>query len=81
MTVEEHNIIGGLGSTISDLMSQKKNLPNLLKFGINDNYSFHGDYEFLKKSYGLKSENLADKILSELKKNLTNLLIKISGSL
>ena len=24
VTVEEHNIIGGLGSTISDLMSQKK---------------------------------------------------------
>ena len=68
VTVEEHNVIGGLGSTISDLMSQKKNLPILIKFGINDNYSFHGDYEFLKKSYGLKSENIADKILDNLKK-------------
>ena len=67
-TVEEHNVIGGLGSTISDLMSQKKNLPNLIKFGINDNYSFHGDYEFLKKSHGLKSENIAGKILANLKK-------------
>jgi len=67
-TVEEHNVIGGLGSTISDLMSQKKNLPNLIKFGINDNYSFHGDYEFLKKSHGLKSENIAGKILDNLKK-------------
>ena len=68
VTVEEHNIIGGLGSTISDLMSQKKNLPSLIKFGINDNYSFHGDYEFLKKKHGLKCENIAEKILNNLKK-------------
>ncbi len=68
VTVEEHNTTGGLGSTISDLMSQKSNLSKLIKFGVNDNYNFHGDYEYLKKSHGLDGKNIADKILLNLKK-------------
>ncbi len=65
-TVEEHNVIGGLGSVISDLLSKDKNTPKMLKFGVNDSYNFHGDYEFLKEKYGLKAQQIAQNILLNL---------------
>jgi transketolase len=36
VTVEEHNIIGGLGSTVAELISQKSVHSPLLKLGIDD---------------------------------------------
>ena len=39
VTVEEHNIIGGLGSAVSEVMSKLNYSPPLLSLGVNDNYS------------------------------------------
>ena len=36
VTVEEHNIIGGLGSTVAELITQESVSSPLLKLGIND---------------------------------------------
>ena len=49
VTVEEHNIIGGLGSAVSEVMSKLNNSPPLLFLGVNDNYSKSGSYKFLKE--------------------------------
>ena len=47
VSVEEHNIIGGLGSAISEVMAQQSSSVPLLKLGINDQYSKGGTYNFL----------------------------------
>ena len=67
ISVEEHNIIGGLGSAISEVLSKHSKSPPQLFFGINDTYSKAGDYEFLKKKYGLNSKSIVAKALNLLK--------------
>ena len=66
VTIEEHNIIGGLGSAISEETAKLGNGPKHIFFGINDEYSHHGDYKHLLQSYGLTPE----KIVNKIKKNL-----------
>ena len=48
-TVEEHNIIGGLGSIVSELISKNGYQSRLKCFGVLDNYSKGGDYQNMLK--------------------------------
>lgn len=66
VTVEEHNIIGGLGSAVSEINSSIKNSPKQIFIGINDTYSKAGSYDFLKNKYGLNKNNIVSEILSNL---------------
>jgi transketolase len=63
VSIEEHNIIGGLGSTISDLLSETSNNPTLLKLGIRDQFSHPGDYEYLIQQNRLDFNSIAEDIL------------------
>jgi len=67
ISVEEHNIIGGLGSAIAEELTKIKDSPKLLRLGINDQYSKGGSYEYLQEVYGLLPEQISKKII----KNLT----------
>ena len=69
VSVEEHNIFGGLGTAISEHMASLKSHPKLLTIGVNDYYSKGGNYEFLKEKHGLST----DKIVSNVLENLKNL--------
>ncbi len=61
VTVEEHSVIGGLGSAVCDTLTQ--NLPmKVLKIGINDEYGQSGPAAELVKLYGLDSESICQKI-------------------
>jgi transketolase len=62
VTVEEHNIIGGLGSAVSEVLSKKKNSPPLLVLGIRDEYSKSGSYKFLKEINRLTSEKIIEDV-------------------
>ena len=66
VSVEEHNIIGGLGSTISESMSMIKNSPLHLIKGINDQYTKGGDYKFLLEKNRLTSSSIVEDILKHL---------------
>ncbi len=66
ISIEEHNIIGGLGSAIADVLSELDHHPKLIKLGISDTYSKGGSYDFLKKKHGLDKET----IVNTVKKNL-----------
>ena len=63
ITVEEHNIIGGLGSAVAEIMSEEENNCKLLRLGVNDFYSKGGSYEFLKDIYGLSVEKIIKNVL------------------
>lgn len=66
VSVEEHNIIGGLGSAISEFKSTLLNSPKQLFIGVNDNYSKGGNYEFLLEKHGLTADKISEKIVQNL---------------
>ena len=59
VSVENHSIIGGLGSAISEVMAETKAAP-LEMVGINDSFGEVGDLESLKVKYGLTALHIAD---------------------
>jgi len=60
VTAEEHNIIGGLGSAVAEVLSEKCPTP-LVRVGINDKFGKSGKPAQLLKEYGLTPENIAAK--------------------
>jgi transketolase len=63
VTVEEHYLIGGLGSAVSELLAQVHPVP--MRFiGVDDQYASNGPYEELLGLYGLQSEQIADTVAS-----------------
>lgn len=60
-TVEEHSVIGGLGSAVCDCLSEKAP-TKVVKIGINDVYGESGPAVELVKKYGLDSEGIYKKI-------------------
>lgn len=66
VTVEEHNILGGLGTSVAEVLSEEKNDCKLVRVGINDFYSSGGSYEYLKNIYGLSAEKIAESIFLNL---------------
>ena len=67
VSIEEHSLIGGLGSSLSEITSSLDNSPRLIKFGLKDNYNISGDYSFILEQNGLTPQNISDKIKKELK--------------
>lgn len=56
LTLEEHNIIGGLSSIVSELIAKKNIDCKFIPLGINDKYVKSGSYEFLKKIFMIDKE-------------------------
>ena len=66
VTVENHSILGGLGSAVCETLSEKA--PHqVLRIGINDTFGQSGTPNELLKHYGLDAESIANKVI-ELKK-------------
>lgn len=61
VTVEEHSVIGGLGSAVCDILCEKSPTP-VLKIGINDVFGESGPALELIKKYELDSEGIYKKI-------------------
>ena len=61
VTIEEHSVIGGLGSAVCDVLSEKAP-TKVLKIGINDTYGESGPAVELVKKYGLEAESIYKKI-------------------
>jgi transketolase len=58
VTAEEHSIIGGLGSAVSEFLSET--IPTkVLRMGIRDDFGCSGSPDELLQLYGLTAENLA----------------------
>lgn len=68
VTVEEHSIIGGLGSAIAEYNITKPLPPRQIFIGASDQYLKLGTQEYIWQEYGLTSEQIADRIVSEIEK-------------
>lgn len=64
VSVEEHSVIGGLGSAVADYISQDVCFPPLFKIGVQDLFSNPGDYLFLLEQNRLTPELIAEDVLS-----------------
>ena len=60
VTAEEHNIIGGLGSAVSEVVCENCPVP-VVRVGVEDAYGRSGKVPELLEIYGLTSKNIADK--------------------
>ncbi len=67
LTIEEHNIIGGLGSAISEIAAESGIPTKIFKLGIDDTYTKSGDYQYLKKLHGIDAKSISNKVKSILK--------------
>ena len=61
VTVEEHSVIGGLGSAVCDCLSEKAPTP-VLKIGVNDVFGESGPALKLIEKYGLDAESIYNKV-------------------
>lgn len=67
ITAEEHSIIGGLGSAVAEVVSEKA--PVIMKrIGVNDTFGESGDGSELMDRYGLNAKNIV-KVAKELLAN------------
>ena len=60
VTAEEHNIIGGLGSAVAEVVCEGNPVP-VVRVGIDDQYGHSGKVPPLLQMYGLTPENIAEK--------------------
>lgn len=61
VTVEEHSVIGGLGSAVCDVLAEQAP-TKVMKIGINDMYGESGPALELVKKYGLDADGIYNKI-------------------
>ena len=61
VTVEEHSVIGGLGSTVCEVLSEKAP-TRVLKIGVNDTFGESGPAAELLKKYGLDTDSIYEKV-------------------
>ncbi|NLL30687.1 MAG: transketolase family protein [Clostridiales bacterium] len=61
VTVEEHNVIGGLGSAVSEVLCEEYPVP-VIKVGVNDTFGESGTPDQLLEKYGLTSANIVEKV-------------------
>ena len=66
MTVEEHSIIGGLGSAVAEAVTECYPVP-VIKIGVNDEYGYSGPATELLKKFGLCKENIIAQVKKALK--------------
>lgn len=66
LTVEEHNIIGGLGSAVAETLSENHPAP-LRRMGVIEKFGRSGKAGDLLKAYGLTAEDIAKETVSFLK--------------
>lgn len=61
VTVEEHSVIGGLGSAVCDVLSEQAP-TKVLKVGVNDVFGESGPALELLKKYGLDTDSIYEKV-------------------
>ena len=62
-TFEEHNIIGGLGRAVLEVLEAEKNIY-IKRIGIQDCFGESGKPNELFNKYGLSSDKIAEKVKS-----------------
>ncbi|NBX77231.1 MAG: transketolase family protein [Proteobacteria bacterium] len=62
VTVEDHNVIGGLGSAVSEVLSENGFQGKLLRLGVQDTYGESGLPDELFEKYGFSAHQIVQKV-------------------
>ena len=65
-TAEDHNVIGGLGSAVANVMAENASQARLVKIGVPDTFGESGSYQALYKKYALDAMGIARTVKSHL---------------
>ena len=65
VSVEEHNVIGGMGSAVAEYKATKANAPRQVFIGFNDTFLPAGSQAFVLDEAGLSPEKIAGRIMVE----------------
>lgn len=68
VTIEDHNIIGGLGGAVAESLSRHAHMPALIRIGIQDEFGESGTPESLYEKHGLSEGKIAERLLKEWRK-------------
>tara|TARA_R110002020_G_scaffold172623_6_gene362981 strand:+ start:3190 stop:4131 length:942 start_codon:yes stop_codon:yes gene_type:complete len=66
ITVEDHTVVGGLGSAVADVLAEHDGMPSLYKIGLNDIFPESAPPNDLYDKYGLSSGEIARQVLDAL---------------
>jgi len=66
VTVEEHSVIGGLGSAVAEYKSAKRHAPPQLILGLPDAFDVTGEYRYLLERHGLVGSKIAQAVQANL---------------
>ena len=61
VTAENHNVLGGLGGAVAELLSERCPVP-VLRVGVQDRFGQTGTVDYLRQVYGLQPENIVEKV-------------------
>jgi len=64
MTIEEHTVLGGLGSAVAEIVAESGSDTRVVRTGIPDEFTKAGPYEDLIRFYGIDSAGITKKIRS-----------------
>lgn len=64
VTVEEHSVIGGLGSAVAEYKTTKVNAPPQLILGLPDKFDVTGEYRYLLEYHELTAESIAKRTIN-----------------
>lgn len=63
VSVEEHSVIGGLGSAVAERLAKEAQHPPLLTLGIEDMFPHAGSYSYMLQQCGLSAAQIHDRVL------------------
>lgn len=66
VTFENHSIIGGLGSSVAEIIADNGLNAKLVRIGNNNRFGQVGDAESQRLDYGLTKENIISKVLDNI---------------
>jgi transketolase len=62
ITIEEHSIIGGLGSSVSEILAENRCSCNFKRMGIRDKFCESGEPSELFEKYGLSVNHIIETV-------------------
>lgn len=71
VTAENHNILGGLGSAVAEVISEEYPVP-LVRVGMADTYGECGDNNSLLNKYGMSASHIETKVKEVISRKIVN---------
>lgn len=67
VTCEEHNVVGGFGGAVAEVLAENPSKASLMRIGLHDQYCDRvGNQKYLREQYGMSGKKIAEAIIKKL---------------